>query len=306
MKRCRLYGLAVLLTWLSVVSGLAQPQRNSYPDTLHQARLTRAIIAQSTFYAAGISYLSFIWYSDKERIPFHFYNDTDGYLQIDKYGHAYGAYLGSFVSYHWLRRAGVKRNKALLIGGSAGLIMQTPIEIFDGMYEGWGFSWPDMIANAAGSALIVGNELLFREQLIRFKFSFWRSSYSRQSNGYLGDSFAESIFLDYNGHTYWLSMPLQQLGLPKQLPPWLSLAVGYSANGMFGEFSNRRTYRGVALPQTTRYRQYLLSLDVDWNRIPTNSPFLRGLFQALNFIKVPFPALEINSLGKIRGHAVYF
>ena len=296
--------LMLALPWLA--PSVAQPFRPAYPDTLNRARLTRAIISQSAFYGAGISYLSFIWYGDKERVPFHFYNDTDGYLQIDKFGHAYGAYIGSYVGYHWLRRAGVKRNKALIYGGPVGLIMQTPIEIFDGMYEGWGFSWPDMIANAAGSALVVGNELLFREQLIRFKFSFWRSSYSRQANGYLGDDFLESIFLDYNGHTYWLSFPANRLLLREHLPRWLAIAVGYSANGMFGEFENRPSYRGVVLPEAVRYRQYLLSLDVDWSRIPTESAFLRGLFRVLNFVKLPFPALELNSRGTFKAHPLYF
>lgn len=298
--------LAFGLLLSALIPVVAQPVKTTYPDTLDRSRLSRAIVGQSAFYAAGISYLSFVWYRDKERVPFHFYNDTDGYLQIDKLGHAYGAYIGSYVSYHWLRRAGVKRNKALLYGGPVGLIMQTPIEIFDGMYEGWGFSWPDMLANAAGSALVVGNELLFREQLIRFKFSFWRSPYSRQANGYLGDDFLESIFLDYNGHTYWLSLPLNRIVLHDQLPPWLAVAVGYSANGMYGEFENRRSYRGVILPDAVRYRQYLFSLDIDWSRIPTESPFLRGVFRALNFVKLPFPALELNSLGKARLHMLYF
>jgi len=306
-KQYYLLTLCLMLLFASRPSvTLAQPLVPNYPDTLNRASLTRAIVAQSAFYAAGISYLSFVWYRDKERVPFHFYDDTDGYLQIDKFGHAYGAYVGSFVSYHWLRRAGVKRNKALLYGGPVGLLIQTPIEIFDGLYEGWGFSWPDMVANAVGPVLVVGNELLFREQLVRFKFSFWRSSYSRQANGYLGDDFLESVFLDYNGHTYWLSFPISSIALEDHLPPWLSLAVGYSANGMFGEFDNRRSYRGVDLPETARYRQYFLSLDVDWTRIPTESNFLRGLFQALNFIKLPFPALELNSQGKLRAHPLYF
>ncbi|MFP4292887.1 MAG: DUF2279 domain-containing protein [Cyclobacteriaceae bacterium] len=301
-----LFSLPVILCLACIAPAGAQSLRPTYPDTLHRARLTRAIAAQSAFYAAGLSYLHFIWYRDRERVPFNFYNDTDAYLQIDKFGHMYSAYAGSYISYHWLRRAGVKREKALLYGGPMGLIFTTPIEIFDGMYEGWGFSWPDMVANAAGSALVVGNELLFREQLIKYKFSFWRSPYARQANGYLGDSFLESLFLDYNGHTYWLSLPASSIMLKDQLPPWLNLAVGYSANGMFGEFDNRRSYRGVRLPETERYRQYLFSLDVDWTKIPTESDFLQGLFRALTFIKLPFPAVEINSRGQFRAYPVYF
>lgn len=275
-------------------------------DTLDRKKLTRIIVAESVFYAGGISYLQFIWYSDKERVPFHFYNDNQGYLQVDKLGHAFGAYMESYIGYHWLRSAGVKRNKALLYGGTLGLVLQTPIEIFDGMYEGWGFSWGDMIANAAGSALVVGNELLFDEQLVKLKFSYWRSPYAKQANGYLGDNFLESLFLDYNAHTYWLSLPLTMPSGNGRLPDWLNLSVGYSANGMFGEFRNRRSYRGVALPYTERYRQYLFSLDVDWTKIPTRSGFLKALLNALVFIKIPFPAIEVNTKGQIKLHGIYF
>jgi uncharacterized protein YfiM (DUF2279 family) len=295
-----------LLSVLLPIGSAAQTLTNPFPDTLNRQKLNRIIIAESAFYAAGISYLHFIWYRDKERVPFHFYNDNAGYLQMDKMGHVYGAYVESYIGYHSLRRAGVQRNKALIYGGALGLVLQTPIEIFDGLYEGWGFSWGDMIANTAGSALVVGNELLFGEQLIKYKFSFWRSTYARQANGYLGDNFLESIFLDYNSHTYWLSLPANQIFLKEHLPPWLSLAVGYSANGMFGEFENRRFYRGVALPNTERSRQFLLSLDVDWTKIPTRSRFLKGVFNALVFIKIPFPAIELNSSGAIRLYGVYY
>lgn len=41
----------------------------------------------------------------------------------------------------------LKYTKELIYGGPIGLIFQTPIEIFDGLYEKWGYSWPDMAAN---------------------------------------------------------------------------------------------------------------------------------------------------------------
>ena len=289
-----------------VFSGLGKLVYAQSSDTLDRKKLTRIIIAESAFYAGGISYLQFIWYKDKERVPFHFYNDNQGYLQVDKFGHAFGAYMESYIGYHWLRSAGVSRKKALIYGGPLGLVLQTPIEIFDGMYEGWGFSWGDMIANAAGSALVVGNELVFKEQLIKLKFSYWRSTYAKEANGYLGDHFLESLFLDYNAHTYWLSFPLTMKNTQSRIPGWLNLSVGYSANGMFGEFSNRSSYRGVALPQTERYRQYLFSLDVDWTKIPTSSAFLNTLFKVLVFIKLPFPAIELNTKGEIKLYGVYF
>jgi uncharacterized protein YfiM (DUF2279 family) len=280
------------------------------PDTLsvklNKPMLATAIATQAVLYTGGISYLSFVWYKDHERVPFHYYNDNAGYLQMDKFGHAYASYFESYVCYHWLRKAGVSKNKALLYGGTMGLVLQTPIEIFDGMYEGWGFSWGDMAANAAGSALLIGQELLFDEQVIRHKFSFSKSAYFDQANGYLGNTLLESFFYDYNSHTHWFSVNANRFIMKNSLPPWINISVGYSANGMFGEFENRQYYRGVRLPEVDRTRQFLLSLDVDWEKIPTSSPFLKTLFKGMNFIKIPFPTIEVDSKGQLRGYWFYF
>jgi uncharacterized protein YfiM (DUF2279 family) len=280
--------------------------RDKSPLTVNKGKLRTAIITQSAFYVGGMSYLQFIWYKDHDRVPFHFYDDSKGYLQIDKMGHTYGAYLESYISYKWLRNSGLSKKKSLLYGGTMGIILQTPIEIFDGMYEGWGFSWSDMAANTAGSLLLIGQEILFDEQLVRYKFGFKRSEYAKLSNGYLGNNSLESLFLDYNGHTYWLSTNLNNLVWKDRIPSWINIAVGYSANGMYGEFKNKTSYKGVPIPPTDRYRQFFLSPDIDWTKIPTNSAFLKVLFQALNFVKLPAPALEINGKGKIKGHLIYY
>jgi len=275
-------------------------------STINKPMLAAAIATESAVYLGGISYLSFIWYKDHERSPFHYYNDTRGYLQMDKMGHAFASYFESYVSYHWLRKAGVSKTRALLFGGTIGIILQAPIEIFDGMYDGWGFSWGDIAANTAGSALLIGQELIFDEQVIRHKMSFSKSEYFDQANGYLGKTVFESFFYDYNSHTHWFSANANRFFLKDKLPPWLNIAVGYSANGMFGEFENRAYYQGVRLPEIDRTRQFLLSLDVDWEKIPTHSPFLQALFKGLNFVKIPFPALEINSQGNFKGYWLYF
>ncbi|MEO0468260.1 MAG: DUF2279 domain-containing protein [Bacteroidota bacterium] len=298
--------LCLFILSLFILKSFGQDSLLATGPRIDKKKLRTAIITESALYLGSMAYLQFIWYKDSKRVPFHFYNDSKGYLQIDKMGHAYGAYIESYLSYKWLRSAGVPKDKALLFGGPVGLIMQTPIEIFDGIYEGWGFSWSDMAANAAGSALVVGQELLFDKQLFQYKFSFSRSLYARQANGYLGDNSLESLFLDYNGHTYWLSTNLNNYVWKDKIPPWINLAFGYSANGMFGEFSNRTSWRGAVIPETERYRQFLISPDIDWTRIPTKSKFLKGVFQALNFIKLPAPALEINGQGKFRGYWLYF
>ena len=144
----------------------SQNIHHDYPDTLNKNQLHKIIAIEAGSYLTGLSFLSFVWYKDHERVPFHFYNDSKGYLQMDKFGHAYGAYRESHSAYYALRRAGVSKKKALIYGGPIGLIFQTPIEVFDGLYEGWGFSTTDMIANTFGAALFTTQEALFDLSLI--------------------------------------------------------------------------------------------------------------------------------------------
>ena len=300
--KIKLFILSFLLSSNTVFS---QDSLAVETNKVNKKKLATAIVTESVLYTGLLSGLQFVWYKDSERVPFHLYDDSKGYLQIDKMGHAYGAYAESYLCYKWLRNAGVSKNKSLLYGGTMGIIMQTPIEVFDGIYEGWGFSWSDMAANTAGSLLLIGQELLFDKQLFQYKFSFQRSIYADQSNGYLGDTQLESLFYDYNGHSYWLSTNVNHLIKNDRIPDWLNIAVGYSANGMFGEFENRSSWGGVALPETERYRQFFLSPDLDWTKVPTKSKFVKSLFHALNFIKFPAPAIEYNTQGKLKAHWLY-
>lgn len=250
-------------------------------------------------------YLQNVWYKDQIPDGFKFYNDSKGYKQIDKMGHVYGAYMGSYIGYKSLKWAGVANKKAALIGGSVGFFLQLPIEIWDGMYPGWGFSWSDVGANALGSAIIITQGFFLEDIPITYKFSFAPSIYARQANGYLGDGVNE-LFYDYNGHTYWLSFGLNKLVQTEKIPSWLNLAVGYGAGGMFGEFQNRSSYRGVKIPETERYRKFLLSLDIDFTKIPCKNRALKKVFNHLFWLKIPFPAVGFNTKGEINFYPLYY
>jgi uncharacterized protein YfiM (DUF2279 family) len=304
-SRSALAATAALLAAGGLPAQVSPPEA---PDsTVVDHRVVTATLALTGAYAAGgFLVMERVWYSDQERVPFHFFNDNSAYLQVDKFGHAFGSYVQSHVGYHVMRRAGVSRSKALVYGGMVGLVLQTPIEIMDGLHEGWGFSWGDMAANAAGSALVVGQELVFGEQLVRYKFSYRESAYARMANGYLGTTTLERLLEDYNGHTYWLSAPLARLSGVEAFPPWLSIAFGYGANGMFGEFENITEHNGASIPETARYRQFLVSLDVDWARVPARSPIVQTLLVGLTFAKLPFPALEVASDGRVRGYWLFY
>lgn len=275
-------------------------------EGINKKKLFTAIALESAFYAGGMSYLRFIWYKDHNRAPFHFDNDNKAYLQCDKFGHVYGAYIESYIGYKLLRNAGVKKGPALLYGGTLGLILQTPIEVFDGMYDGWGFSWGDMIANTVGTCFVIGQELLFDDQLLKYKLSVGQSPFPLSASGYVVENPLARAFLDYNSQTYWLSVPLNKIIPVSKIPSWLDLSLGYGANGMFGKYENETSYNGIPIPPTERYRQYLLSLDIDWTKIKTRSKFLKAVLNSMVFIKLPFPAIEFNSLGKIRGYWMYY
>ena len=273
---------------------------------INKRRVYKAIVFESAYYAGSMLVLQNAWYRNRKMVPFHFFNDNKAYLQVDKFGHSFGSYVESYIGYQWLKNSGVGKTKALIFGGTMGLIMQTPIEIMDGIHEGWGFSWGDMAANAFGSALVIGQELLWNEQLVKYKFSYWESTYSQRANGYLGKTTLDKLLKDYNGHTYWLSMPVNKIIQHKRIPSWLNIAVGYGANGLFGEFENASNYNGVQIEPTTRYRQYLLSLDIDWTKIKTHSKFMKVILTGMTFIKLPFPTFEISSEGKLKGYLLYY
>ena len=299
--------LTILLIIMQVGALCAQNSTPyPYPDSLNKVKLATVITSEALFYTGGMTYLQYIWYKDHDRVPFHFYDDSKGYLQIDKCGHGFGAYLESYLGYEWLRKSGVSRNKALIFGAPLGAVLQFPIEVFDGIYTGWGFSISDVVANTAGASLVAANELIFKEQLIKFKYSFQRSVYAKLGNGYLGSNYLESLFYDYNGHTYWLSCPINKIAPVNAIPNWICISLGYSANGMYGEFKNQSSYGGLPLPQVIRTRQVLLSIDLDPTKIETKSKLVNEFLDHLFWVKIPFPTLEWNNQSGLNLYALYW
>ena len=261
----------------------------------------------SGFYLAGNSYLGFIWYKDRQRVPFHTYDDNAGWLQIDKWGHAYGAYYYSYKGYYALRWAGLDHKQSLIWGGPLGLVLQTPIEVFDGLYEGYGFSWGDMAANTAGAALFSVQQAIWQDQIVKMKWSYFPSPYVELYPFYLGTGGFNSVFRDYNAHTYWLSANLNRIVPIEGIPDWLNVALGYSANGMLREFDNPNIIRdGVNLGEVQRTRQYLLSLDVDLTKVKVKPRWLGQIMHQFNMFKVPAPALEWNAEQGFVFHFLYY
>ena len=277
-------------------------EKDSIPN---KKRTLATSISIGTIWAGSITGLAAVWYKDSWGDGFHFFDDGLEWLQMDKFGHAYTGYhlqRNVFNAYNW---SGQPRSRSLWLGAALSFGYLANFEILDGFSKDWGFSMWDLFANFSGVAMFTGQELLWEEQKIGFKFSASPSPYAQYRPEALGASFSERLLKDYNGQTYWLNFtPNNFFDTP--LPDWLSFSFGYSINEKLHGFENHFVVNHENnLLEFNAYRQYLFSLDVDFEKIKTNKPWLRSIFKALNHVKVPFPALELSK-NKISAYPVYF
>jgi len=272
-------------------------------DTLNTSRRNGVIVTEATLGGVALVGLNQLWYKDYPQSSFHTLNDNDEWLQMDKLGHVFTSYQLGRVGADVLHWSGVRKKDQLTYGATLGFAFLTTVEVFDGFSEEWGFSWGDMLANATGTGLYIGQELLWNEQRINLKYSFHQTKYAPQRPDKLGDGLLEELIKDYNGQTYWLSANLHSFFKDSNLPKWLNVAVGYGATGMLTGKNDDTS--GVFLDQNRR-RQWYLSLDVDLTKIHTDSHVLKTIFDVFNLIKMPFPAVEFDGKNSIKLHAIWF
>lgn len=274
-------------------------------------------------YSLALGGLNYYWYKDYPRSKFHFFNDGREWMGVDKAGHVFNSYYQSRWALGMYRWTGVKNRTAVWVGGLTGTFLQSSIEILDGFSDKWGFSYYDFMANMAGSALVIGQELTWGEQRIVLKISAHRPSYpadlkDRAASLY-GTSAPEVLLKDYNAITTWASINIASfMKRDRGFPKWLNVAVGYGANGLYGGFDNRWCLQRdveycdcdpamrVERKDIRRYPQFYLSLDVDLTRIKTKSKVLKALFGTFNIIKIPAPTLEFNPVDKVKFHPLFF
>lgn len=289
-----------------VLAGYGQSKLDLFltpSDTLNTPRRNAVIITEASLATFTLVGLDQLWYNDFQRSKFRTINDNSEWLQMDKLGHVMTAYYVGNLGADVLNWSGVRKKDQLIYGATLGFTFLTAVEVFDGFSEEWGFSWGDMAANAAGTGLFVGQELLWNEQRITMKYSFHQTKYAEQRPEKLGENFLQQTLKDYNGQTYWLSANLKSFFKRSKMPTWLNVAAGYGAEGMLtGNFDPD----SILFPNQNRIRQYYLSLDVDLTRIETKSRLLKTIFELVNFIKIPAPTLELNSDGKFKFHPLYF
>ena len=281
-----------------------------YAQELNKKRLYLVGGGALTGYTVLLTGLNQAWYVNYPKSSFHFINDSREWMQVDKFGHAWTSYVYGLAGVELMKWTGMERKKAIWIGGLAGTLFQTPIEILDGFSAEWGASASDLIANSVGSALVISQELAWDEQRLLFKYSCHLTDYARLRPNLLGNSLPERVLKDYNGQTYWLSASPGSFNPDSFWPDWLCISLGYGANGMLGGYRNW-WYDGNgqligAYASLPRYRQYYLSLDIDLQKLPVKNPFLKRALKVVNCIKIPAPAFSWSERHGLRFHPLYF
>jgi uncharacterized protein YfiM (DUF2279 family) len=299
--------ITVLLTFILLPSNSTAQQKTTFwqkSDTLHTKRRNAVYITEAAAATLSLIGLNQLWYANYPRSSFQTFNDNSEWLQLDKIGHVMTSYYVGKLGMQALDWAGESKKKQLIYGATLGFTFLTAVEILDGFSEEWGFSTGDFIANATGTSLLVGQELLWDEQRISLKYSFHTTKYADIRPAILGENFLEQTIKDYNGQTYWLSANLWSFHKESKIPKWLNIAFGYGGEGMLS--GDEGTFINPAIPDQERYRQFYLSLDIDLTKIKTRSKLLKTIFSTINFIKIPAPTVEFNTNNKVKFHLIYF
>jgi len=304
--RLRRYLLITCLLFSST-TGFAQqvflpPSPVYQPDRLKTVVITE--IATGVAISAG---LYFLWYKKHPRSSFHFFNDNNEWLQVDKVGHATTAYNIGVIQYDLMRWCGVNNDVSITVGSLTTLGYMSIIEVFDGFSSKWGFSKGDMLANIIGVALFAGQQRGWNQQRISLKWSFHGSPYAKYYPAELGSNFFSRMLKDYNGQTYWLSFNVASF-LPTNsgFPYWLNMDIGYGAEGMIGARENPPVIGGKPVPDFPRYRKWFFAPDADLFRIPTQSGFYNAAAYLTKFSKIPAPTLEWNRIKGLKFYPIYY
>lgn len=263
-------------------------------------RLKKIILYGGIGYGVTLFTLSQAWYKEQGLENFKFFNDNAEWLQIDKAGHAFTTYNFSRVNYELLKNTRLSDHQAMFWGSAMSTILLLPVEILDGFSPDFGFSYGDIIANAAGSGLFLGQQLAWKEQRIKLKWSFHQTSLAQLRPNLLGSGLAEELLKDYNGQTYWLSFDVHAFAKESRFPKWLNFALGYGAQNMVFARNEQNSAAGFE-----NFRQYYLGIDFDLSHIKTNKKWLKVLLFVGDMIRLPAPAIEFSK-NKIKGRLFYY
>ncbi len=228
---------------------------------------------------------------DETNPQFRVIDDSEYARGLDKFGHIYSSYIMSTFSADLMMVCGLSHETSTLVGSGMGVAYTLYVEVLDGYAKEWGFSPTDAIAD------VVGASFFLAQYHVPFLQNF-TPRWSYVPAQWVGDPVSnnrQKIFIDdYNSTTFWLAANVHNLlwgGARDIWPDWLMFSVGYGIRN-YDAVDETGAPVGVT-------RRFLFGLDYNWLRIlpPSNVGFVNYLRQALNYIRLPGPTLEVGDEG---------
>ncbi|MEO5589451.1 MAG: DUF2279 domain-containing protein [Gemmatimonadaceae bacterium] len=235
---------------------------------------------------AGLySYFKRAWWSGEKADHFFFHADWDeNFRDQDKFGHMFGGYHLARYGNAFVRSACVSPRRATVISAAYAAAFQLQIEIWDGLYKKYGFSYADLIANTSGTALEVLHETYPATRAVKPTISYYPSAALRNDN--LNTELRPT--LDYSGQTYWFSTDVNAL-LPTSAKPFWPSFIRFSVGHSITNWIDPETGANIRAQ-----RKLLLSLDFDAEKLPGNNPLWKTIKRQLSYIRFPAPALQLT------------
>lgn len=272
------------LTWRDSTWDYRSEDSTDIKSEISVPRLATVVGLTATAYgAAYIFVFAKGWWGDQGS-DFHFENDFDYALNLDKFGHfASGVAMGELF-YEGYRWAGVSEFNSYLYAGLSAMSTHIAIDIKDGFAPKWGFSIFDVLSGSLGGFLPMAERYVPLFKYVDLKWSYWINSkaYYRWEHAASNGVFTD----DYVNQTYWASFKPYRL-LPaaarKYYPSWLAIAAGLSIDdGVF-----IKHYEG------TPHREVYIALDYDLEAFRPQSRMARQAIKWLNYFKLPAPTVQV-------------
>jgi hypothetical protein len=220
------------------------------------------------------------WWKSR-RTKFHFQNDWNYSLWIDKIGHMYGTIIIGHGIASGFEAANLDPERSIIFGSTAAFLYQIYVEIEDGFGPEWGFSPGDAMADLFGGLYPIGQYYFPYLKNFQFKFSY----YPRQLNekGLIAGQ-QHIIIDDYEGQKFWLSFRMKEL-LPKNIsqywPGFLNLALGMGVSRLDGIGGGQR--------------DFYLAFDFDTEWIPLFGPGWQFIKNTFNYFHFPLPGIRLTN-----------
>jgi len=277
------YSIRFLATCCLLPISFALPQQSEV--NFHRADTTKINTTKLSVFGGvvllsgvGVHFARYKPLWDDHYTSFRFHEDFSYARNQDKFLHFYGGVIGSVISAKAFYWSGYQKQDAVLYGAATSFAFLTFMKIEDGHIDYLGFDRVDELANFAGAMYPVAQYYVPTLNNFTPKFSYVAS----KNNVVAANQTLPNFLEDHEGQKFWMGITVHDL-LPKGMqaywPSIAGVAVGY-------------TVRGLNTPHS--YHETIVALDLDLRKLPGDTKFLKTLWEMLNYIHLPMPAVRVS------------